>query len=330
MTQRFFRSFPWTACLLATTLVAQDTPKPDFTAKQALIRQALEASMAETSLAISAKTKVDSQFARAFAGRGGANERTFDVTWTPQLLHVGFGDGSDEAVFAGRRMITRSKADAWAVRSGKLGDGRALPHFFDPEVLLRVLALAKPEILHSEVGALDDHPIEILTARLEGDAARELTWNSFVPEGSELGGFAVFAAGVGGVQPAPPRNDVEIDLAFSIDPASKRLLRLRAKVYMKSANAMGQVVIARAGGAIVGGQEEEEDEEEADKPEKGAKKAATEAPLKFVDGLPVRTKPKKENWTIATNDLRFHDHGTAKVPELDPAARNLLGLPAAK
>jgi len=303
---------------LAGAAAAQDA-KPEATAlapKLALVQQALGAMAALPACAFATTLKTDSQFARTVGARAGVGATKVSGTWGDGRLHASLAEGAEEVVWAGRRMAARNKGGAWVRRQGKLAEGGALPHVFDPDACFAALADAKLAILHAEVGALEDRPVEIVTARLEGDAARDLVWGGIVPEGDEFSRMIVMRAG--GAAGAP-KNDVELDLAFFIDPATKRLLKMRLKCYSKSI-AGGAVFVAAGGGVAVAEEEDEEAEEVDDKKQ----------PLKLKDGLPIRHKAKNENWTTVTFDVVFTEHGTAKLPELDAAARAMLGLGAGK
>ena len=306
--------------LLALAVAAQEpnsTPRPDFAPKAALVGQALATCDAAPSLGFATKLKVESQFTRAMRGRGASGNPAATATWAENRLHVVFDDGADEAVFSERRMIARAKDGAWALHSGKLADGRPLPHVLEPQTFFRALASAQLQILSAEVGALDDHPVEIVTAHLEGDPAHELSQAGVLPESNELGSMVVFRAGGVG-RMAPPKGDLEVDFAFYVDPATKRLLRIKIRAYSKAAGGgAGAVFVANVGGGG-GGEEEEEEETATEAKSKGAET------LKLKDGLPVRSKAKKENWTITTYEVDIKDIGSTKPVELDPAAKALL------
>lgn len=302
------------------------TPKkPDLATKLPLVTQAIANLRSEPSCSYELKIKLESQIMKQL-GNAVGQEPVLVGTWTPHLLYLAIQADADEVVFAGRRMIARQGGGGdWLLRTGKLADGRALPYHFDPEIALRVLAAAKFEVIATDVGSLDDRPVEIVTVHLEGDTARELEQNAQIPTNPFGSGF-IGNRRPGGKALVPPKNVVEVDLAFFVDPATKRLLQLRMRAFTQPGMMGGAVVgFARA----VGGNGNDSEEEEEEDAETDPKKAAAK-PLVFKDGLPVRKKPLKENWNVATVDLRFREHGTAKVPELPAAALTALGLPAPK
>ena len=65
------------------------------------------------------------------------------------------------------------------------------------------------------------------------------------------------------------------------------------------------------GGAVVPDQESEDDEHEANG-----------EPLKFFNGMPVRSKSERD---VVHFTIRFSEHGTAELPSLDSRAKRLLG-----
>jgi len=295
--------------------------KVDLTGKKALVEQALATTSAAQSLTFESKYRLDSQFTRMV--QRGAKSTAVTVTGSVAdgLLRAKFNDGDDEAVFAGRRTAVRSKGEAWTLRDGKLADGRAMPHVFDPDRFFAALGEAKLEVLNAAVGSLDDKPVEVVTVKVDDESSRALSWSGAMPSGSEVGGMTtvVFAGGGIGGAAAGPKVDVEIDAALYIDPATKRILQVKVKSYSKP-GAGGGVAFARVAIAGAGVEEEEEEEDEPKKNE----------PLAFKDGLPVRKKAKKDNWTIASYDVVLKEHDAVKAQELDAKAKQLLGIKAAK
>lgn len=289
--------------------------KADLSGKKALVEQALATTSAAHSLSFESKYRVDSQFTRMVQRGGKPTPVTVTGSLADGVLRAKFNDGDDEALFSGRRTAVRAKGEAWTLRDGKLADGRPMPHVFDPDKFFAALGEAKLEVLNAAVGSLDDKPVEVVTVKLDEESSRSLSWSGALPSSSEMGGMAtvVFAGGAAGA-PAAPKADVEIDAAFYIDPATKRILQLKVKSYSKQSLAGGVVRFAVAGGVV----EEEEDEEEDT-----TKKSEA---VTFKDGLPVRKKAKKDNWTIASYDVVLKEHDAVKAQELDAKAKQLLGI----
>jgi hypothetical protein len=320
---------PVLACVafcLASIADAQEAPgKPNLESKQALLTKACAAMAELRSGAFTTEEWSDSPMARAARGAVGAaadaRERVSGA-WSGELLSASFDGGADEALWSGRRMVARTLGGGWKLRRDTMEDGRTLPHVLDPSTVFTALARSKLEVMHSEVGAFEDRPVEILTVHVEGVVARELRLAGVLPDGSDAagGGMMVFAGRVGafgGRKGVAPQVDVEADLAFFIDPATQHVHQLRIRSYTKS-GAMAVRVFVAAGGATPAGEEEEEEDE-----------ADPKAPLQFKSGLPVR-KVKKDQTSVCTYEIKMKDHGKATLPELDASARELLGIGATK
>jgi len=239
--------------------------------------------------------------------------------WSDGLLWASACEGKYLAVWHGRRAIARQDQQAWKPRQGVLGDGLPLPRPLDPETFFLALQHGKLELIHSEVGSLDDRPTQIVTGHAAGDDAYELLWSGLVPDAStnsSLGGRAANLARLGRAKP-----DIDLDVAIWIDPATARAQQIKVRCYTRLATAAQGALVAQrlAGGPGAGAppQAPAKDDAEAKKEE------AT-----FANGLPVRTPKEPVPVMVVRYDVVFGNPGAP--PALDDAARAMLGLPAGK
>jgi len=239
--------------------------------------------------------------------------------WGDGLLWASASEGKNLAVWHGRRAIARQDQQAWKPRQGVLGDGLPLPRPLDPETFFLALQHGKLELIHSEVGSLDDRPTQIVTGHAAGDDAYELLWSGLVPDAStnsSLGGRAANLARLGRAKP-----DIDLDVAIWIDPATARAQQIKVRCYTRLATAAQGALVAQrlAGGPGAGAppQAPAKDDAEAKKEE------AT-----FANGLPVRTPKEPVPVMVVRYDVVFGNPGAP--PALDDAARAMLGLPAGK
>src|SRR5262249_3311843 len=240
-------------------------------------------------------------------------------------------EGRNLVVWHGRRAIARQDQQAWKPRQGELGDGLPLPRPLDPETFFLALQHGKLELIHSEVGSLDDRPTQIVTGHAAGDDAYDLLWSGLLPEAatnSSLGGRAATAARLGRAKP-----DIDLDVAVWIDPATARAQQIKVRCYTRLGTATQVALVAGApGGAGVGGPpgaavpprpakgdaEPRKDEAAKEEPER----------LTFAAGLPVGPRKDQVPVWVVRYDAGFGRPGA--LPALDDAARAMLGLPAAK
>ncbi|HLQ38854.1 MAG TPA: hypothetical protein VK348_13680 [Planctomycetota bacterium] len=274
-------------------------------------------------------------------GGGGSSAGEAKVSWTETGMHCRFEDTADELVSVGRRTIAREGAGAWTLRRDRFADGRSVAFTPDAQQLFTLLQQWDLPVTHREVGTLHDRPIEILTTMLTADQTAELLWSGLLPAGG--GASAVFGramvravaiggAGAGGAKPAMPKPEGTVDLAFFVDPSTSQVHQLKVRVWQKddmvggarafrfNVGGGGAVQVVGAGGA---GDDDDAEDKKAEA-QKAENKAAAKAGIpEFTDGLPGR--PRK-NMSVTDLSFTFHDQGTAKGPELDAAAKALLGL----
>lgn len=256
--------------------------------------------------------------ALGFVGMGDGSGKAAG-TWTAELLHCKSDD--QELIAANRRTIARSGSDAWILRKNRWADGAAVAFLPDPQLLLDLLQNSDLAVTHREVATLNDRPVEILGVTLNQDQVADLMWGGQIPEVNSFGGAAVFiAAGGGAGRVAQPKPEATVDVAFALDPASGQIHEVTVRSYTKSELAVGGRVFrvrAGGGGVVVGGPGgDDEDEKDAND-----QQGAAAPPLVYKNGLPERSRKK-----MVVNDyvLTLRDHGQAKAPELDAAAKALL------
>ncbi|MBL8752852.1 MAG: hypothetical protein JNK15_06080 [Planctomycetes bacterium] len=274
------------------------------------------------------KKKNDDAMAFAMAW-GVATKGKATGSWHQDLLHVALdGDNGDELLLAGRMQLAKDAKSPWQVRAHRYADGGTLPFMPDPALLLQRLAAWDLAVTQRAVGSLDDRPVEIVSVTLAPDQVVEAIWAGLLPEtmaqSAEGGGvFRMIAGGGGGARPVPSAPEAQIDLAIHLDPATGVVHQLHFRGWAKAnagaarlAGGAGVVVVGRA--LPAGGGDDDEDEDEDD----GKAEPAKEAPLAYEHGLPVR--PRKKT-TVNDCTIRLRDHGQKLAPELDAAAKKLLG-----
>src|SRR5690606_5597879 len=291
---------------------APNAQQPESTvppAKLALVHQVLRAMLASPGFTWDSKMRTDAQYTRAMRTDREVGEARGH--WGPDRMLVTLRNASDagdeEVLFAGRQQLARAAGGAWCRRQGKASNGVQLPHVFEPEVALRALLEAPLDVVHHDIGTLDDRPVEIVTCRVSGDPANDLLWSGCLPD-SSFGSPILFR--LGAKMPAPAKRNVEVELAFFIDPASKRLLRLNTRSWTKNAVLGGGIVMVAVGGA------DSDDDRKKNEGEAGSGE--------WRDGLQVRELENPDEWVVTSYDVRFGKHGEAP-PELDERARALLG-----
>lgn len=345
---RFVSSFAFAACAafaIANVAAAQDGAPDPLPAARQKLQKSLAAMAALPSCAFDAKWAVDETGKKKDDGPniimiGGATiEAPGDAkgAWGDGQLHLQSGD--DELLYAGRRMLARQAGGDWSLRRGRYRDGAQLEFQPDPQLLFSLLQGMELAVVHREVGAVQDRPVEILTATLSPDQVAELAQAGVLPVGVTsavgFGGqvmFGALAAARGGgkpQRPAPPAPDATVDIAFHVDPGTGMVHRVVVRGTAKNDAAVGmggarmRVFAARAGGGAVqvGGNGGDDDEDkDNDKDAKG--EPAKDAPLQYKDGLPQRPRKKMQVYDYA---ILLRDHGTAKLPALDDKSKALLG-----
>jgi len=332
----------WLALTFASLCFAQDpaTPQPAsapddlLAASKVKLRAALEKTAAITDVAYTAKWAEDTK------KKADPNAMMFGAPSAGALAgssHPGLrtatfeGENGDELVVAGPRTIAKDGNTGWTLRAGRFADGNAIEFLPDPALLLEQLAAWDLAVVHREVGALDDRPVETVTVALTADQTTQALYAGVIPPAltsGAFGGMVFQMAGAGGARAAPPAPESTLDLAITFDPATGLVQQVRFRSWTKQ-EAGGRVFRA-GGGAIAvravagvqiggrGGDDAEEEEEDDEKPEAG--KAG---PLQYEGGLPVR--PRKKT-SVVDYTVRLRDHGTAKAPALTDEQKKLLRL----
>lgn len=263
----------------------------------------------------STTTVAHSPFGRGRAPR--PRESASNGVVSGDILCVNLNDDADQLVIRGRRMIAKNDDTDWALRRGKLANGRTLPFLFDPQLFFSTLSQLPIKVMHKEVGTANNKPVETYTFSVTGDRAQNLLWAGAIPEpsgGSSTGAVQMVMVGGGGAFAArPAKGKVTIDVAVSLDPATSLVHAVKIRTYSKG-TAFARAVIV--GGGF--GQKEEEEEEEEEEKEFDPQNP------KFKHGLPVR---KKKDKTFMKFDIQLKQHNSAVLPDLDARARALLNLP---
>ena len=340
------------ALLTVHTLAQEPAPHANLANKQALLQKALRRMDSLTSCAFTARL----QNSRLPGGANGAAARpgaaavpaapappagavavftaaastvtNIEGGWSGDLLWASANDGRDQVVWHGRRMVGRQGQEQWRLRQGVVGDGVLMPKLFEPETFFQALLHSKLEVIHADVGALEDRPVEILTVSISGDDAYDVLWSGLVPDAatnSYLGTRSVAARG------ARPKPEIEIDLAVWLDPATARVQQCKVRCYTKgAANAGGQVAVV-AGGRGAGPQPQGGVAPRPVPAPESAEQApeAPAGPLVFEDGLPARAAKSGQTLMVVSYDVTFANHEAAVAPAIDAAARAMLGLTAA-
>ena len=332
----------WFVLLGTSLLSAQDpstTTDPLVAGKQRLAT-ALQKTAALNDVGFTASWGPDKKNKKAdddqafLVAQGRQSTGKVSGSWHPDSRHVGFEDASgDELWNVAGRTIARDNDRAWCVRKNKFADGNPISFEADIAALVRLLATMDLAVVNRSPGSIDDKPVEIVTVTLNPDQVTELARGEHVPDvvlSNPFGGFAMFVGGgAAALRPEAQKPTATVDLAIAFDPGTSLVQELRFRSWMKDpGNGRNFVVRGGAGavrviGAGAGGDDDEEDEEgEKAGADKAKTDAAADAPMQYENGLPVR--PRKKT-TVTDFTVRLTEHGTRKTPELDDAAKKLLG-----
>jgi hypothetical protein len=238
-------------------------------------------------------------------------------SWSDGLLWASSSDGKDQVVWRGRRMIGKQGEGAWQLRAGVVGEGAMMPRALEPETFFQALTSGKLEVIHAQVGQLEDKPIEVVTAHASGDDAYALLWSGLIPDAVTNAYLPLRNLTSTGAR-GRAKQDLDVDLALWLDPATGDVRQLKVRCYTKMISAAGGGLVMPGGAPPRPGAapEPELDDEEAAKP----------GPLAFEDGLPVRKPRGRDMLMVVSFDVTFQELGTAKPPALDATARELLGM----
>ncbi len=252
---------------------------------------------------------------------GGSADGACQGSWHPDLQHVRYDGGdNDELLVAGRRMLAKDDQTPWCVRKGRFANGADLGFVPDPQLLLQRLAAMDLAVAAREVGALDDRPVELLSATLDQDQLADLLWSEALPPSLSQSISQIFRIGAGGINQkrmGAPKPDATLDLVVHIDPATSLVQRLQFRCWTKDdMPGMGRVVVVNGGAVQAQGDDDEEEEDEK------AKAGDANQPLRYENGLPVRPR-KKTN--VVDFTVRLSEHGKAVAPALDDTQKKLLG-----
>jgi hypothetical protein len=304
------------------TLPAQDPPKPGSPESQALLDKACHKMLAVGRGAYRTVEEQDNAILRQL-GRGGGGGESEDGGaeggWHADMLWARAGEDANLIVRQRGRTLVQTGKD-WRIRRDKLPSGAPMPALFDPDLffqMVRDLPAEARRVCAVEPAKMGDHDMLVLALTLEGEAAVDFALSGALPPVASFGGMIMRAGG----GPRPPQPQVTVDLGLFVEPQGGDVLRVRAKVYEKGVGGGFRVAVAGgpggAGGA--GGFQVAAPAE----PEKEADKAKEGGELVYKKGLPERRMGQQDSSMYLKVD--FSDLGKAKPPELDEAAKRLLG-----
>jgi hypothetical protein len=234
--------------------------------------------------------------------------------WCKGVTRVLLNLDADEVVLHGGRAAARSGGE-WKLRRNSTAGGERLPFVLDPELAFRVLRDLPPgtlQVTHREEGKFHGQDLVILSASLDGDAARDLALTGVFPVPSAGGQMMMQLRRMGGGDAGD--EPTTIDLAFYVDPAAALVHRLRVKIYQES-SFPGQMQFQTADGREVDtGPAEEEEVQEKD--EQGNRI--------YKRGLPVRKLG--ESTSLADLDATFSEHGKGFEVDVGEALSDALVL----
>src|SRR5262249_20703699 len=105
---------------------------------------------------------------------------------------------------------------------------------FEGDAFFTTLLRGKLDVINAEVGALEDKPVEILTAHAAGDDAYDLLWSGLIPDAP--------TNALLGTRMAPnlarsgrPKPEMEVGLAFWLDPATSHIHQVKMRCYTRLA-----------------------------------------------------------------------------------------------
>lgn len=299
------------ATLLACALPAQaDTPDP---AAETQIRTALEKTRRLGSIAFKSVETRDDAMLRQLPVPGQEDVQVSGSV-SGGVLHASIGLDDDEVLIADGRMAARRQNGTWKLRRGCLVTGKPLPFVLDPKVMLGALADLPAGALRPvqvEAGKLKDKDVTTYGLHFAGETAEELTLCGVLPRPA-AGPVMVM---IGGGHDDPPKSEVTVDLAVTVDATSGFVVRVHSKTYSKS-ELPGNFQVRIADGNGVEIEQADDDDEAKEKP------TTTAAALEFSKGLPKRKLDKKTS--LSEFDVSLTQHGTAKAVELTDAAKALL------
>jgi hypothetical protein len=242
----------------------------------------------------------------------GSRETELSGSSAGSWLSASLDDGEHELLFTGGRMIARLAEGEWRPRRGVTVTGKPLPFIFEPQVFFARLAgaAAAAKDARSESTTWREKPWNLVTVSFDEDAARDLLLGGALPRvgGGHGGPIMIGAPGMGNDEPP----ELTLDLAFWIDPTTGLCHRIKASAYETSTMPDNMRIEFQ-------GAEGLEEEEDAKVEEFGA-----DGKRIYKGGLPVRAV---DGSTSAVHfEVEFGALGATEQPQLDAAARALLGL----
>lgn len=305
---------------LATAVVAQQpaTPKPHAAAGERL-HKALVAAAGATDVAYRIRWGADAPP----AGEGGTKSAPVSEaggSWHADRVHLRLGGkAGDEFVMNGRRTIARDAQRPWAQRRGRLADGTTLRFLPDPTGLLAFLADQELAVGHADVGAIEDRPVEVVTATLTPEQVAEATWSGLLPAAFTTvpTRLTIAGAGAGDARAPEPAPTADVDVAVHFDPALGVVRRVHVRCWLKPEIQRGNRIALRFN---ADGRPERVDESAVEEDEQANAEAA-KLPLRHADGLPLRPR---RGLLVSDVVLDLGEPGKTPAPALDERAAKLL------
>jgi hypothetical protein len=292
------------------------------------------AALADTAFALKwgpdKKKKDDGNPLAAMLGRNSSGATT--GSWHEDRQRVVFdNDNDDELLLIGRRTLARDGTTEWRLRNGRFADGNQATWVPDVPLLLQQLAAMDLAVAHRAPGALDDKPVEVITATLTPEQTAQLVWAGALPDAvvsadssGRIVRMAMMAGGAGaagGARPPAPVPTATVDVALHVDPGTNLVHKLHFRSWVKAdaAGMPGVVMVAGGAGRVAVGGGGDEDDAEEDEAKADAEAAA---PLAYENGLPKRSRKK-----ISVNDVvvTLREHGKTAAAPLTDEQKKLLG-----
>jgi hypothetical protein len=256
-------------------------------------------------------------------GGGDSDDAGVEGGWHADLLWARTGDGDLIVRQRGRTVVQAGKE--WRLRRDRLPSGAQMPELFDPDLffqMVRDLPAEARRVRAVEQTKVKDQDVLVLALTLEGDAAADFALSGALPPVASLSGRTITLARGMAARPQP-QPETTVDIGLFIEPQGGDVLRVRAKVYEKGAPGGAPQFVVAGAPAGGGGFQVAVPAREAEKEDKDKEKEKDSGEPVYKKGLLERKMGQRDSSMYLKVD--FTDLGKAKPPELDEAAKRLLG-----